>query len=201
MPKLNTLLDRFRVLYAAEGRDLRECYDTLKAEGFEPGLFRSFKGRFYKLDDKKELDKQHLISRSLRESLETIQPSLLKMALDVLLRLRLQYQEKKTLSFEEVKDFINLLGTVLALSPQHPKYNTTQRNFNMNANAELGWGPNVEVFYRAICEVPEVRKVFEDSAINEKFLTAIQKMSVKVQKGQLLLESAPKAAHIEANDA
>jgi len=200
MPKLNTLSDRFRVLYAAEGRDVRECYDILKAEGFEPGLWMSFKGRYCKLPDKKELDKEHRISKSIRESLAGLQPCIVEMAMAIFLRLRLQYTEKKTLSIEEVRDFIKLAGDVLALSPQHPKYSTTQKNINLNANADLSWGPAAEMVYRAIKEVPEVRRVFEDPTINEKFLTAMQKMTVQVKKGQLLLESAPKAMRIEAAD-
>ena len=201
MAKLNTLMDRFKVLYAAEGRDVRECYDALKTEGFEPGLWMSFRGRYSKLPDKKELDAQHRISKSIRESIENIQPAILDMVLTVFLRLRLQYEEKKTLSFEDVRDFVKLAGDILTLSPQHPKYSTTQKNINLNANTDLSANLYAEIFYRAIRKVPEARRIFEDSQINEKFLTEIQKITEQVRKGQLLLESAPKAAHIEANDA
>lgn len=199
MGKLITLWERFEILYAAEGRDVKECYAILKDEGFETGLWMSFKGRYSKLPNKKTLDGHHLISKSLREFLDNIQPSIQKMAMDVILRLRVQMAGEKTLSIEKAKDFIKLLGDVLALSPKHPKYSTTNRN--LNVNADLSWEMLVEIFYRTVKKVPETNRVFKDPMINEKFLNELQKTTVQVQKGQLLLDSAPEAARGEVIDA
>lgn len=195
-----TLWERFKILYAGEGRELKECYEILKAERFEVGLYNSFKGKYYKQKDKREWDQQHNISRSIRESLGNLHETIVRMGLEILLRERLQLSEKKELSFEEVKGFVKLLGDVFALSGEHPKYNTRQQIGVIHANAEIGWQTAVEILFETLKEIRPIREILEDPSVNRQVVLALEKNTKQVLKGERLLSAAP-SVKAEAVDA